>query len=367
MIGSERQVGARVSGHRTAARAARGRRGFTLIELLVAAGMLSVLMLALAGVIGVASRSLPSNDDPGVRAALLRRVVDMIASDASTASSVTKSGKATWIFTQAGKGPLGEDVSVEYAWSGEPGTPVTRAINGTEPQILVAEAEDFLIDLITESRERRVAGPVVESGERLIAQCTEYPATELRLSSLQAVSHFVGPRLSSSVQSWRPTRLRVMARSEGKADGATSVRILRANAMGLPGSTEIASATMRESDLPSSIAWVSIPFASSSSVLPGQGICIVFAHVSDWHSCALGVVEGSVMDSRAQLAVSDTGGLGWTAASDASLMYELYGVVRETQSQTQQVDVAIEGTVRLSIQGSSAQAAFKVVTGMEVR
>jgi prepilin-type N-terminal cleavage/methylation domain-containing protein len=342
-------------------------RGFTLVELLVAAGMLSVLMLALAGVIGVASRSLPSSDDPGVRAALLRRVVDMVASDAATATSVTKSGNATWAFVLAGWGPHGEDVTVVYAWSGEPGAPVTRAIDGADPQVLIADADDFLIDLVTEVRERSVMGSVVESGERLIAQCTEYPVTEQRLALLQALSHFVAPRLGAGVQSWRPTRLRILARSDGKAGGTTSVRIVSANSQGLPGSSQIASATMNESDLSSGMSWFTIPFASAGNVLPDDGVCIVLAHVSDTHSCAVGIVEGSVMDSRGSLAVSDTGGLAWTAVPDASLMYELYGTVREQQRQTQQFTVATGGGVRVSSAGASARAAFRAVTGMEVR
>lgn len=367
MIRTEPQEAGRVPRGLSSVRVVRMGRGFTLVELLVAAGMLSVLMLALAGVIGVASRSLPSSDDPGVRAALLRRVADKIASDAATASSVTKTGKATWAFVLAGRGPQGQDVTVAYAWSGEPGAPVTRVIDGSDPQVLIADADEFLIDLATETRERSVMGSAVESGERLIAQCTEYPATELRMASLQAVSHMVVPKFAPDVHSWRPTRLRVMVRSEGKAGGTTSVRLVLANALGLPGSTEIASATMNESALAKEIAWYSISFASAGTLLPGQGLCIVLAHVSDAHSCVLAAVDGSVMDSQAFLAVSATGGLAWTAVPDASLMYELYGTVREPQRHTQLLTVATGGGVRVSAAGASARAAFKAVTGMEVR
>jgi prepilin-type N-terminal cleavage/methylation domain-containing protein len=352
---------------RLAVRAVRPRRGFTLVELLVAAGVLSVLMLALTGVIGVVSRAIPSNDDPAVHAALLRRVADMIAMDAGTASSVTMTGKDSWVFVLAGRGPHGEDMTVEYAWSGEPGTPLTRTVDGSDPQVLLAAADEFLMAFSTETRERRVQGAAVESAERLIAQCTEYPATELRLSSLQAVSHFVLPRFPSSVESWRPTRLVVMARSEGSASGSTSVRIFRANAQDLPGSTQIASATLSESHLSQNMAWFSIHFPSAGTVLPEQGICIVLAHASDTHSCALAAVDGSVMDSQALLAVSTTGGLSWTAVPDASLVYELYGVVRERQTQTQSITVATGGTVRVEMRGHHAQASFRIASGAEVQ
>ncbi len=73
-------------------RLGRRHRGFTLVETVVAVGVSSILMLALGSTVMIASRAVPSGDEPLIRAAQVERAFAFIRSDLEEAVGMRLDG-----------------------------------------------------------------------------------------------------------------------------------------------------------------------------------------------------------------------------------------------------------------------------------
>lgn len=127
------------------------RRAFTLIELVTSLAVASVVVVAMASSIGLASRALPDSSRPNETAIIVQRVLDLVAADARFATTaVIDSGTTLTLHTPDRDGD-GLDDEIEFAWNGSSGDPLTRTHGTAGAASVIAAADDVVFAWATDA------------------------------------------------------------------------------------------------------------------------------------------------------------------------------------------------------------------------
>jgi len=106
-------------------------RAFTLVELVTAMAVASVLFLALGNAVYIATKALPSKDDPLTSSLQTVQALDQIAGEIESAVYVSQISPTSIAFTVADRDGDGIPERISYSWSGVAGDPLVRTYNGT--------------------------------------------------------------------------------------------------------------------------------------------------------------------------------------------------------------------------------------------
>ncbi|MFH0980185.1 MAG: type II secretion system protein, partial [Planctomycetota bacterium] len=126
--------------------------GFTLVELVVSMAIMTILGLAMASAVLIASHALPKEDDPSERTAAAVEASEALAGDLVTAITITQAGPNVieFIVPDRGHGAAGPE-TIRYAWSGTPGDPLTWQYNGGAAITIAEPVEAFSLAYTTEA------------------------------------------------------------------------------------------------------------------------------------------------------------------------------------------------------------------------
>lgn len=105
-------------------------RGATLLELTITVGVMAILIGAMASAVLVASRAAPPADDPIVAALTAGGELDTIAEDLRYATTFSVMQPSAVQFTVPDRTQDGGPEDIRYEWSGTPGDPLRRQVNG---------------------------------------------------------------------------------------------------------------------------------------------------------------------------------------------------------------------------------------------
>jgi len=132
----------------TSARRLRRKRrgGFTLIEAVVSAMTLAALMIGMASVMLLASRSLRSAAGDVAEAG--DATADIVA-DLNLAQSLTEQTVTAVTMVVPDRDGDGLPETIRYAWSGTAGDPLTREYNGGDATTVVENVHEFDLEYIT--------------------------------------------------------------------------------------------------------------------------------------------------------------------------------------------------------------------------
>ena len=126
------------------------RPAFTLIELLIALGVMTVLIGGMASAVLVASKAMPAPESLASRTNQGEELAADIGADLAIAVRiVSMEAKAvTFEVPDRGYGAVGPETLV-YAWSGTPGDPLTRSVNGAAPVTLAEDVQHFSLECLS--------------------------------------------------------------------------------------------------------------------------------------------------------------------------------------------------------------------------
>lgn len=118
------------------------RRGFTIIELASSLFVSAVVLVAMASSVTLATRALPDASKPAETTVTVQRVLDVVASDARFATSVSIiSEHEMSMETPDRNGDDAADV-IKYVWSGTAGDPLTRTDGALGAATIIASADE---------------------------------------------------------------------------------------------------------------------------------------------------------------------------------------------------------------------------------
>ncbi len=118
------------------------RRGFTLVELVSSLFVSSVVIVALASSIGLASRALPDGSRPTQTAVSVQRALDLIANDARFATTLTIVNEGEISLETPDRDGDGVSDIITYRWAGTEGDPLTREYKSLGEAPVITSADD---------------------------------------------------------------------------------------------------------------------------------------------------------------------------------------------------------------------------------
>jgi prepilin-type N-terminal cleavage/methylation domain-containing protein len=324
------------------------RRGFTLVEMVVSLGIASVLMLGMGAAMLVAARAMPAAGNPTATIVDAGAALEQVLTDLQYAIDV-KSRSATMVeFTVADRD--GNDIpeTIRYEWSGVAGDPLTRRYNGGAAVQALADMREFAFswDLVTAST------TVPQGNESAETILRSYDATidlaNYPIKSSEWYGQYFRPALPPDAVSWKVTRVRLYARTDGAAAGDCRVQLQQATTGKLPSGTVIEGRPLLESALLNGYREQEFAFTLASGLSPTEGLCLVVKWVADASACQLQGVNANGSTSDSFLVKSSDKGVSWSAPTGASLLYTVYGTVTTTgQPQVQNTYYLNRVTIRL--------------------
>ena len=334
-------------------------RGFTLVEMVVSLGIASVLMLGIGSAMLIAARAMPDAVSPTDAIVDAGAALEQIITELQYAVDIRNKSATMIEFTVADRD--GNDIpeTIRYEWSGAAGDPLTRRYNGGAVVPVLANVRElaFSWDLLTISA--------------LVPQGNESAETILRghdgtvslgnysIRSSEWYGQYFRPSLPADAESWRVTRVRLCARTDGGHAGECRVQLQQATAGKLPSGTVIEEKTLLESSLLSGYQEQEFAFTRASGLSPIQGLCLVVKWINDSVACQLWGVSADGSTSDSFMVKSLDKGMSWTAPAGMSLLYTIYGTVTTTgQPQVQNTYYLNRVSIRLRA-GADAQTTLQ--------
>lgn len=309
----------------------RTRRGFSLIESVVAAGIVGILMLAVAGVLGLAARAMPTEDDVASRSARMSAVLSDLADDLASASAVV-SVSATAISLRVPDRD-GDDVPDTLAYQLSGGS-LTRRLNARTAGIALTGVESLSFTPAWVSVDRRSATGITTSAAQQLAAFSPTTSNTFRISSSNHIAQVVIPRLDEDVVSWTPTSVRVRMVVKGGLLTNTTCRIFDGDVTsGTMGS--LLGTSTGVSLLSGSMAgWASFDFSGVGQIARQRPVTIVLSSLALLSTSDVSCETSGVFDGFLAMAQSSNAGSSWTAFREGAMGFEVVGTLRRPGTST---------------------------------
>ena len=333
--------------------------GFTLVELVVSLGIASVLMFGVGAAMLIAARAMPDAASPTRAIVDAAGALEQVLTELQYAVSIPNKSATMIEFTVADRD--GNDIpeTIRYEWSGAAGDPLTRRYNGGAAVPVLADVRELVLswDLLTIST---LVPQGNESAETIL--CSYDSTVNLNnypIKSSEWYGQYFRPALPPDAVSWKVTRVRLSARTDGAFVGECRVQLQQATTGKLPSGTAIEEKALLESGLLGGYQEQEFAFARAAGLSPTQGLCIVVRWVADATACQLRGVNANGSTADSFLVKSSDKGVSWTAPAGASLLYTVYGTVTTTgQPQVQNTYSLTRVNIRLRT-GADAQTTLQ--------
>ncbi len=139
---------------------ARARGGFTLVEAVLGTAVAVIILSAITGVMFLAQQGLAGGESKTANIAAQNRVIQMITLDLSLATSFSERTSTAVTMVVPDRTGDGVDETIRYYWSGTPGDPLTRQVNGAAPAAVAEDVHAFSLDyLLTDSSPQASVAP----------------------------------------------------------------------------------------------------------------------------------------------------------------------------------------------------------------
>lgn len=298
--------------------------GFTLVELTISTAIMAVLMVGMMSAVLIASRALPNDNSLTSLVVRTGDVAAQMASELYVATSITENTPTAITFTVSdrGHGAAGPE-TIRYAWSGVAGDPLQRQYNGATAVDVLHDVQEFTLayDLIAAT-----PPPITttEGPETLLSgQTTITTSADFSIQNKSWIGQCFQPTMPADAVSWKVTRVKVLARSNGPTNGITAVQ-LRLPAGGLPTTTVVDEMLMDEATLGTAYLWKPFSYNSASGLSPAQGLCL--ALVMNRTDTDLADIQYDA-GSGSGLVITTNGENSWMSLAGQSMAYEVYGTI----------------------------------------
>jgi len=301
--------------------------GFTLVELLVSIAVTMVIVVGLSSSMLVASRAMPDADNPANTTLAASAAAEELAAEIQYAISINSHSSTMIEFDVADRN--GDEITetIRYEWSGTSGDPITRRYNGGTVINFLEDVHQFDLayDLQTISEEIPLGNESVETVLKSFSgyhDLHEYP-----IKDSEWYGQYFLPSLPGDTVSWKVTRVRFTARTDGSTDGECKIQLQLPTQGKLPSGVVLEEKTLLESTLTWFYTTQEFSFSSVSGLSPQQGICLVYKWISNGTACKIFGQDKNIYTSNIHLSKSTNGGASWSTLYDESLLFKIYGTV----------------------------------------
>lgn len=338
---------------------------FTLIELLTAIVSASVVMAGLGASLVIASRAMPSGTDALRETVGAAGVADRVLSDAAHAIAFTRTAPTAIAFEVADRGDADDGPeTLEYAWSGTPGEPLTVSIDGAAPISVADDVRWLTFAYDRHPLETGSGDTVVESGT--VASFEEPATGRAGLNQGLLTGQTFQPALGAGAVGWSIKRVRLSLERDGGLLSLSSSAVVQLRPVapdGAPTDEVLAQATVIGANVPTSPEWITVdglrvedldPSGTYAVVLEGGGL--------DPDAISAGMYDVVTQEPMTAMVFSTDDGATWIRAANLRLRLVIEATI---ERQPSQAPVVVRG-VTLSIGGGQSGRARPLLTSTRV-
>jgi prepilin-type N-terminal cleavage/methylation domain-containing protein len=342
------------------------RRGFTLLELLVAMTIFSVLLAGLGSAMMLARRAVPDGKKGTSAVVSAAGAMDRLAGDLAYATSIFTASPTELSFMVEDRNGDGSSEMIRYYWSGTPGAPLVRQVNGGAEATLLDGVQEFRLDYLT--RSESLPSSYGEGDEILLASYDRSTyLSSLKVDRKDWCGEYFRPSLPSQVTGWRVTRVRFNARIAGMPTEEIKVQLRPAVGV-LPADSVLAEVSVLENTLTHNYQWREVAFDSMTNLAPGSGLCLVVKGLVDPDACEVRTRPAFAYAPNCRYVVSGNSGDSWKSPDSQQLLFYVYGKVSTPNPiQCRYLLTGVQTTLRAGSDAASRlQTAIRVVNHPEV-
>lgn len=305
----------------------RSRRAVSLVELMIAVTASSMLMAGLASTMFIARQSI---NVAAVNPSIVRAAAAMedLTHDLMFADGFNVRTTTAVEFSVPDRTGDSNAETIRYEWSGVPGAPLLRRINGGD-WVETATALELLQLSYQLRTVSTTSGASNQSAELRYAEANaQQNLTSHNLTSTTPVGNYLIPVLPANTSSWRISRVQLRLKSAGAIDGVAMLQVRTAlGGVMTPTSVVLADATIYEARLTNNYLWHEFVFRDSPEVGPVVSQCIVVVWAKGATACSLEYRSSGSNNPNTGLLKSSANGLVWTARAVDSLQIRVFGTV----------------------------------------
>lgn len=309
------------------------RSAFTLVELVLAMAGTSLLLLGISSAIVVASRSAFDPEQPQTALARSRSVAQLIADDLAQATSIVEGSATAVEFTVADRDDDGVEETLRYEWSGTVGDGIFRSING-DSALLAGDIASLAFTYTTTTENATVVGSAAEGAEQLLYAFEDANLSNVPISTTWWLAMTIAPVLPSDATAWSVTRIEFEAKQDGAATDTLLIKLRSSLTVltSLLGST----ITVKESALPATYGWTSVPVSGVTGISPSSSVSISFESAAvGSNSARMKYCDACEAHPVAYRSASSSAGSAWTTYVDGALNLRVYGrITRPARTST---------------------------------
>ncbi len=300
------------------------RRAYSLAEMVASLSVVSVLLLGMGSAVLISTSAVPAEtSNAGLLGSSLAstRLTDDLAYAIMVVASETRAVECLIPDRDAD----GMPERVRYEWTGTPGDPLTRSLNGGDAVTILEDVQTLAIGYDRSTTSQPLPGPtsLSETAERLLlAYSPDDGASQspVDLYQNELIGQSFLPFLTSDVVAWSVTHVRILA-EEDKRNGSIECTLQTVNADLTPTGTVLATQTVTEADFSNPADWLALPFANVDSLDPTAGLALVL----DPDRTDIAIVHGHERSEEAGMAWLERTGVDWWTTPDRAMEIEIYG------------------------------------------
>lgn len=296
----------------------------------MAMAVLSILLLGMAGALGISIRAADRGDDAPARALAVTSAVDDLSADLADATAITESTPNSVAFTVPDRTGDAIPETIRYQWSATRAGTITRAMNNKAPVPVATNIDGFSVTF-----RHRIGDTSSEGAEQPIFQVNSLLAgltsSSVSIGDQNWARQHVSPAWDSSVVAWSVTRLRLVATRNGAATGQFVICIQKLPGGNASSPIEVFRTRVDEATLPnvSSTTFTDIPLLPITNLAPNDKLNITIkGYDTAQKDASITYLSGGGLPFNTYFTTSTNGGVTWAAPSDnQDMMFELYGTV----------------------------------------
>lgn len=327
----------------------------------VALSVTSLLLVAIGSAMLLTSQAVPDGTGPASTAAELGDALARMSEELQYAQYVAERDEHAVTFTVADRTGDGSPQRIRYAWSGEPGDPLTRQLDDHDPVPVVDELSELTLTYYTQQATRRYPGAVTEGPVQLLAESASGETDVRSVRSSRSIGQYIHPAIDTEAVGWRPTRVEFRARRPLLSSGSFHVQLRHAALDDTPDEPEservLVQDTLSADLLTLSFSWREAEFSNAPVIPTRMPVGLAFVH--DEGNSPIARLEYYQNTDVGGMS-TDNGDGNWSIEPTNTLRYRLYGRVTEPgpdQTFDRRFLTAVGATLRSGEPASTTMAA----------
>lgn len=334
-------------------------RGFTLIEMALSLSLVGIVLVALGSMLALTMQSAPQPTDAASRVRGIAFPASVMAEEIGSATGFVSVTTREIEFRIADRTGDDTEETVIYSWSGTPGDPLLRTINGGTDQVMVDSVQGvaFSAETDTHTLVEKYPGPGTTFVRELTPGFSHLPGVVVMLNSrMVPIDHdegffqrIPGDRVPGDALYWVPEYVQVRM-AQHSTPGAVRLEV-RTVDDGSPTGVAVASKVILADDIDDDEEWVQIDVPGSlklpADTTLGVAVICIYGH----RSVETRVFEQFVFPSEPAMLRSSDGGDSWSGSLSTRLSYRIRGEYYP-ESKEETITETTVSTVRFSINPS---------------